>query len=729
MTTCAAIVIGLVAYVFMTTNVDNSGPRFSFASMLRTGIAFILFFVTLSGLNRPAFAGKTPDLPIPLDQFDLANIRTTDASVSRAVTAGQPALRVATGHKADWPGIALPAPAGHWDLSAYAQVVLSVKNTGTNAVTVACRVDNPGADGQDHCANGNITLPPRQTGKIYVELNRTSGDQLDGKLFGMRGYPVKNGGPRTLDPAHVTQILIFIAKPGQDYNFEVGDFHASGHYTPPTAWTSDAAPFFPFIDTFGQYRHKDWPGKTESLPDLEAKRAAEAAELARTPGPREWDQYGGWRTGPQLPATGFFRTTKVKGKWWLADPEGRLFFSHGIDCVRFDETTPVTGRETWFQDFPGQQPEWARFFFNSYALMGHYAGQNPSCFSFVQVNLARKYGPDWAALYPRLTGQRLRSWGLNTIGNWSDPRCTGLRLTPYTDAIGSDGARRIGGGKGYWGKFPDVFDASFVQGLVRSMRDHQGKSVNDPWCIGYFSDNEMSWGDETSIALAALNSDPDQPAKKIFVADLRAKYGDIARLNQQWGTACASWDALLQNKVAPDPAKAGPDLTLFYTKTAELYFRAARETIKAVAPRQLYLGCRFAWVNPLAAAAAARFCDVVSYNIYKRNVANFKFNGGADVPLLVGEFHFGALDRGLFHSGLVELPDQAARAQSYREYVESALRHPQFVGCHWFQFRDEPVTGRVLDEENYQIGFVDVADTPYAETIAASRAVGYHLYH
>jgi hypothetical protein len=33
-----------------------------------------------------------------------------------------------------------------------------------------------------------------------------------------------------------------------------------------------------------------------------------------------------------------------------------------------------------------------------------------------------------------------------------------------------------------------------------------------------------------------------------------------------------------------------------------------------------------------------------------------------------------------------------------------------------------------LDEENYQIGFVDVADTPYAETIAAARTVGYHLY-
>jgi agarase len=41
---------------------------------------------------------------------------------------------------------------------------------------------------------------------------------------------------------------------------------------------------------------------------------------------------------------------------------------------------------------------------------------------------------------------------------------------------------------------------------------------------------------------------------------------------------------------------------------------------------------------------------------------------------------------------------------------------------------DEPTTGRVYDEENYQIGFVNIADTPYAETIAASQAVGSQMY-
>lgn len=132
-------------------------------------------------------------------------------------------------------------------------------------------------------------------------------------------------------------------------------------------------------------------------------------------------------------------------------------------------------------------------------------------------------------------------------------------------------------------------------------------------------------------------------------------------------------------------------------------------------------------MNDLAVRAAAKYCDVLSYNLYRRDIADFDYPG-EEKPFLVGEFHFGALDRGMFHTGLVPVENQAARAQTYRDYVLGALRHPRCVGTHWFQWQDEPTTGRVYDEENYQIGFIDVADTPYAETISASREVGGQLY-
>lgn len=679
-------------------------------------------------LLLPALTRAAENLLIHFDQtFDPKRVVCSDATVAVVTNQGDFALRISTGHEQPWPGVTLPAPDGRWDLSPFAQVVLQVKNVGTNRGTLNCRVDNPGADGTKNCVNGSVTLNPGQSDTLRVTLRRANNDKLGGKLFGLRGYPVSAGGPATINPSNITQILLFVNQPKAGYSFEVNDLRAAGEHTPPTAWATDADPFFPFIDSFGQYRHKDWPGKVHSVVELQHRREAEAKELAAHPGPAGWDQYGGWANGPQLKATGFFRTEKVDGKWWLVNPEGHLFWSHGIDCVRMLDATPIEERASWFENFPGEQAEFREFLTTGYALKGHYAGRSPKSFSFAGANLKRKYGGDWKRHYGETVHQRLRSWGLNTIANWSDAGIFLMRRTPYTDTLGSHGAKVIAGSEGYWGQFPDVFDPSFAAAVRRAMEGKRNSSANDPWCIGYFSDNEMSWGDETSLALGALKSAPQQAAKREFIGDLKAQYTDIAKLNAAWGTSHNSWDALLESQTLPDESRARDDLIAFSVKTAETYFRTVRDTIKAVATNQLYLGCRFAWVNEHAARAAGKYCDVVSYNLYQHDIAGFKYPG-EDKPLIVGEFHFGALDRGMFHTGLVPVENQSARAQAYRDYVLGALRHPQMVGTHWFQWQDEPTTGRVYDEENYQIGFLDVADTPYPETITASRDVGRRLY-
>lgn len=658
---------------------------------------------------------------------DLARFTTSDATLGHVTRDGEDLLRMVTGTKQRWPGVTLAAPSGCWDLTAFANVVVLVGNAGDKRASLNCRVDNPGADGIRNCVNGSITLDPGQTGELKVILHRASDDTLGGKLFGLRGYPVASGGPGTINATNITQILLFVSEPKETRVFEVKELRATGHYTRPTAWVTDAKPFFPFVDTFGQYKHKNWPGKVHSLAELQQYRETEARDLAAQPGPRHWNEYGGWANGPQLQATGFFRTQKHGGKWWLVDPAGRLFFSHGIDCVRALDITPIEERADWFEEFPGNLDAFRQYRSKGLVIKGHYAGRRPECFAFAAANLHRKYGDDWKAAYAEVIQRRLRSWGINTIANWSDAGVFLMRRTPYTDNIGSHGTRFIEASEGYWGKFPDVFDPSFSNSIARAMAGKRNSSANDPWCIGYFSDNEMSWGNETSLALAALKSPADQAAKRALIADLRFKYKTIEKLNTAWGTSHASWEDLLAARTAPDEQKARMDLTAFYTRAAEAYFRTVRDAIKAVAPNQLYLGCRFAWVNDLADLAAGKYCDVISYNLYQRSVADFK-NPSSDKPLIIGEFHFGALDRGLFHTGLVPVENQKARAESYKSYVLGALRHPQFVGTHWFQYMDEPTTGRVYDEENYQIGFVDIADTPYAETIAASREVGNQLY-
>ena len=685
-----------------------------------------LTLALLFGLCSNSDAGET--VLFGFDKgFDFAKVPATDVKVSEAKREGGSALKIESFHHQDWPGVTLKAPQGKWDLSPFEHLALDAKNVGVNEVTLCCRVDNPGADGIRNCVTGHLTLKPGESGTMTVELKRRAASAARGKLFGMRGYPDGAGADQpTIDPDNVTQLLIFVPKPKEDHAFEVANIRVGGSYVPPPVKPEEKA-FFPLIDTFGQYVHKDWPGKTHSLDELKARLAAERKELDEKPGPAEWDKWGGWAAGPALNATGFFRVEKHQGKWWLVDPDGKLFWSHGTDCVRENDTTPIEGREAWWQDFPGARPEFAEFLSDGYALHGHYRGRTVKAYSFSLANLKRKYGGDWKPRIADMAHRRLRSWGMNTIANWSDPAVYLMRRTPYTGTV-HFGGKLLEGSEGYWGTFRDVFDPSFRDAIRKAMAAQVGKAAGDPWCLGFFVDNEIAWGDEVSLALAALQSPPEQAAKKAFLDDLKAKYGTIEKLNAAWGTSHASWDALLQHRDPPDKAKARDDLTAFYTRTADTYFKTIRDAVKEVAPNQLYLGCRFAWVNDRAADAAGRYCDVVSYNRYERSVARFRYPGKADVPLIIGEFHFGALDRGMFHTGLVPVQDQAERAKVYRDYVQGALRHPQFVGTHWFKYSDEPTTGRVYDEENYQIGLVDCCDTPYPETIEALREVGYGMY-
>ena len=694
-------------------------------------VAWQRLFLLVAGLHTHLLAFGSLE---PLTLFDFRNgmhpecVKGRDADFAMHKS-GEGALRVTTKTKEPWPGVAFIARERRWDLTQFSHVAAEVKNSGTTVLTLHCRVDNPGADGSNNCVTDSIELKPGSTGTLTVKLNRASSSRLNGKLFGMRGYPVAPGGRGTINASNVSQVLLFVTKPVKPCTFDVQEIRAEGEYVPPTAWVSDADPFFPLIDSFGQYRHRDWPGKVYSVAELCERKEREGKELKANPRPPGWNQYGGWANGPKLKATGFFRVEKYEGKWWFVDPEGRLFWSHGIDCVRMMDLTPTEDREDWFADFPGASAEFADFMgARGRAIKGYYTGRSPKCFSFAGANLRRKYGADWRQVYADLVHVRLRSWGLNTIGNWSDEGTLLLRRTPYVDTVSSGTARRIEGSEGYWGKFPDPFDSSFRNRLRASLQTKEGKSAGDSWCVGYFSDNELSWDDEISLAAATLQSPPEQAAKREFIADLKQKYGEIAELNSVWQTRYSSWDALMDSRESPDPKKAANDLTAFSTRVADEYFRVVREELKQAAPNQLYLGCRFAWVNPRAAAAAAKYCDVVSYNLYRRSVASFAFNGGADVPLIIGEFHFGALDRGMFHTGLVPVASQAERATAYTDYVHGALRHPQFVGCHWFQYMDQPTTGRVLDEENYQIGFVDIVDTPYRETIDASRHLAQELY-
>jgi hypothetical protein len=681
--------------------------------------------------NRPA-AQRPPSEQALFDfneRFDIATVETRDAKIKIEAGKDGSALRVTTGHGLPNPGLTFKAPQGEWNLTAFQYIAFEIKNLESVAFTVRFRVENPGAVGMKGSLVKQIDLGPGEKKNIRVFLPRPLPAQLAPRLFGMNGYPGGLLKEAVLEIDKISRLVLFVSNPKADHVFEIGRIRAWGTFTPP-AWVSmNESGFFPMIDEFGQFIHKDWPRKTHSVDDLKKYWGEEDKDLARNPGPEDWDKFGGWKAGPQLSATGYFRVEKYRGQWWLVDPEGRLFWSHGIDCVRSQTgVTPITDRKPLFRGLPDQKSPLAQFFGqSSWAPQNYYRGKGTyETFNFQAANLFAKYGSSWPEVFSEISHRRLRSWGMNTIGNWSEEEIYLRRKTPYVVAVGF-GGKLLEGSEGYWGKFKDVFDPSFKEEARQSLDRQKGKSAGDPWCIGYFVDNEASWGDELSLSVATLTSPPGQETKKVLVSDLKAKYGTVDKLNQAWGAQYASWDGLLECRQAPDRTRASEDLKAFYTKTAETYFKTIREAVKEIAPDNLYLGCRFAWVNPLAVKAAEKFCDVISYNLYVRDIENFRLPQDIDRPVIVGEFHFGALDRGMFHTGLQETESQVERAAAYKRYVIGALRNPLIVGTHWFQYSDQATTGRG-DGENYQIGFLDIADTPYLETIEACRTVGYRMY-
>lgn len=660
-------------------------------------------------------------------------------------------LTVRTKTAGGYPGFTVEGP---WDLSAYGEIAVEFVGGGReNRCTV--RLLNAGGrpDGKG-CFITKFRVDPWRT--------QVRSQPIPPDLPGWRGILSELKGIRTwalpyllwntntagvalwnhedvpvstLNRKWVAQAAVYVNAPGAATAWSVRRIVARGKpiaaESLPAFARMSAAEFFPFIDEYGQFKHRDWPDKIHSDADLAAQREKEAKDLAAHPGPNGWDKWGGWADGPKFPATGGFSTVKWRGKWWIVDPDGNLWWSHGaVRVTPSSAITPLDGRTKWFARLPEPGSSEALFYTTKDELLYPYYGRNgfTRTYDFSAQNIRRKYGENWFEAWADLAHRRLRSWGCNTIANSSDRRICLMDRTPYTERFEVH-SKPLAGHKGGWWDFADPFDPSFRAEARRQASEVFHREFADPWCIGFFVDNEQNWGEPHTLGVSTLKSPADQTAKRVLVERLKAKYGTIAALNAAWRTAYADWEGFLSTTTPPaDLTGAKADLAAFTTEMTETYYRVIKEEIKRANPGKLYLGCRYAGVpKDFVVRAAAKHCDILSYNIYTPNPSWFKLPEGVDKPVLIGEFHFGALDRGPFCPGLILLKDQKERAKVYGEYVRGALAHPNLVGVHWHQFSDQATSGR-FDGENMQVGWTDVCDTPYRETVEAVREVGSNLY-
>lgn len=444
----------------------------------------------------------------------------------------------------------------------------------------------------------------------------------------------------------------------------------------------------PAVDEFGQSNLADYPEKAKSLEQLQQEWTAEENEPVSTE-PYQYSRFGGYKQ-KKVQATGFFRTEKIDGRWWFVDPDGYLFLSVGVDCVNLGgggNVRDIDHREGMYKALPPAE------IMQKY---GHAGRQGRNFSSFGLWNQYRRFGNDFPEKARELVFKRMDKWGLNTIANWSDTRIMQMNRKAFLIPL-----RDIGIAHDLMG-LCDVYAPDFEAMITKNLKAFVEPYKNNPWLIGYFIGNEPAWLNEEGRLCGLILEGKDRPIRTAL-----KKY-------------------LAENGDMPETRKA------FVFSTFRTFLLATNRVLKQQDPHHLNLGIRFGNIgvlDPEILKICSEAFDVLSFNcydLYPDPAMMDKALALTNLPMIIGEYHFGTVDRGMAQS-LWQVNSQAERGIAYRYYTEKAYAHPGLIGTGYFQWCDQDLTGRG-DGENYNCGLIDVTDRPYKEQVEAMMETAKHLY-
>lgn len=606
--------------------------------------------------------------------------------------------------------VVIGPPQAKWDVSAYSLFSITLRNAGAGTVFITARLDNPGAVDWAKSSRSQAYILPGETRTLTIAYPR--GWDKDDSPEAFEPASAKPNGWRShwksFDPSNVKSCRLVIRSSEPNIRLE--------SITAQLAWpygkrANHVLLDLPHIDRFGQSIPLAWPGKVTADGDLKQQAEAEAASLSAARNNEDKNKYGGYESGPQLKATGYFRTEKHKDKWWLVDPSGRLFWSNGVCTVGNRAIAPLSPeRRALFAELPEPgTPE------HDAAMVAYKPyGEWGQAVDFLRLNTLRKYGKQWEETSRDITHRRLAAWGFNTLGAWSDTELLDDKRTPFTEIL------HIWPGQHALEHTPDPFENGFEKRLNDAVASLAEQRADDPWMIGVFIDNEIVW--HNNYPERVIQKGPQQPAYNAFVRHLKASYPSIQALNKAWGTSAKGWTALAAGKTERWKA----DRLELFALIADRYYGLCKQALAKHLPNHLYLGSRVHTCPPIVADKIAEHVDVFSINHYAPLAGTAQLPKDADLPVMITEFHFGTLDRGVVGMSLSPVHGQAQRSRSFGAYVTAGVLHPNIVGTHWFAYSDQSTVGR--PNENYQIGLIDITDQPYPEMTAVSQAIANQMY-
>lgn len=562
-------------------------------------------------------------------------------------------------------------------------------------------------DGRYICVHFGI-LPHVNT-RLCLPLKALSGEQLF-----LDRYPgvlqTVLRGDSSIDRHKIHSFMIETIPSTTERNFEISNVHLRTD-EPEFIYEKQV-----YIDELGQLKDKEWDGKVESIEFLKNNLQQELEDYKKNPLIDESSSvYGGWKK-LKFESTGFFRTEYDGTNWWFVDPDGYAMFSLGIDGMRPHSPMKVSGMDHLISGLPDKEGIYANAWDNN-------------SFDYGIFNLIRVFGSNWHKEWSELNTARLKDWKVNTIGNWSQKEFIESSKIPYVypmEGFPTTEAK-------IYRDFPDVYHPEYNENAKLFSKQLHALS-NDRLLVGYFMRNEPHWAfvDDLNLTEMMLLQPHLYDSKIKFIEVLSEKYLAVDKLNQAWGTSYEKFEDLKDSNkiVLTNSNDQQVDFSNFNRMMIRRYVEIPASYCKKVAPNHLNLGMRYAWVANEDLLEGCENFDVFSINSYQLSpdpVHIEQINKKLNIPVMIGEFHFGAADVGLPAYGIKATETQHDRGLAYRYYVEQAATIPGLIGVHYFQFNDQPVLGR-FDGENYQIGMIDVCQQPYKEFVEQMKLAHERVY-
>lgn len=334
------------------------------------------------------------------------------------------------------------------------------------------------------------------------------------------------------------------------------------------------------------------------------------------------------------------------------------------------------------------------------------------------------------------TVDRLKKWGFNTLGSWSDPSLrgrgmgyfvhVGFSMPCFADGEKGDGDLMIKRKSGR--HFPNVFSPGWERHCRKLAKSRLILSVlGDSDLIGIYLDGELPWWGD--------NGNPDRAVNLCDVI-MRQNEGHSAR-------------KALEEFAASRPGGLTRDAKLEFMKIiAERYYKTTTEAVRSVARNHLIVGSMFAGLNGFGPystlEACAKYCDVVSIDIYPsvdldKGVIFTKGTDHADnagdapqvelfaeldrlskklgKPFHVTEWSFPAVEKGFegTSGGGQRFRTQKERTCASQMFVEMLSASPSICGYNYFMWTD--TQKKPIASQDCQYGLVNERGEPYRELV------------